>query len=67
VELRVRDNGTGLPVGLDFTSVNSLGLKLVRKLTENQIKGQIECNSHKGEGVEFIIRFKNEEKKDINS
>jgi two-component sensor histidine kinase len=58
VELRISDNGIGLPKEFDFKSAKSLGLKLIRQLTENQLHGKISCKSEKG--VEFIIQFKNE-------
>lgn len=64
VELRITDNGIGLPNDVDFSSVRSLGLKLVRQLTENQLHGKISCKS--GEGVEFIITFRNEDISTIN-
>jgi two-component sensor histidine kinase len=53
-ELRIADNGIGLPKEVDFRNVRSLGLKLVRQLTENQLHGKISCKSE--EGVEFIIQ-----------
>src|SRR5581483_8314627 len=39
--LRVEDNGAGIPPGLDANSQKSLGLRLVRSLT-NQIRGSFE-------------------------
>jgi len=58
VELRIRDTGRGFPEGFNVMHIKTLGLKLVRKLAMNQLKGQIECASHNG--VEFILRFRNE-------
>ncbi len=54
-ELIVKDNGIGLPEELDFNNLESLGLLLVKNLTE-QIEGHINFNfSH---GTEFKIIFK---------
>jgi two-component sensor histidine kinase len=39
--LGIEDNGVGMPVGLDATASQSLGLKLVRSLTQ-QIRGAFE-------------------------
>ncbi|MBI3599870.1 MAG: sensor histidine kinase [Nitrospinae bacterium] len=52
--LNVRDNGVGLPEGLDFKNTKSLGLQLVNTLTE-QIRGTIEVDRRKG--TEFRISF----------
>ncbi|RMD99251.1 MAG: hypothetical protein D6814_05925 [Calditrichaeota bacterium] len=53
-ELRVVDNGHGLPPGFDLDTCESLGLQLVSALAE-QIQGQISysCNG----GTQFIVRF----------
>jgi len=56
IELTVKDNGIGLPEGIDIRRTESLGLRLVTTLTENQLKGTIELN--RGGGTEFKIRFK---------
>ena len=52
--LRVRDNGIGLPPGLVWHEVRSLGLQLVRILTE-QLGGTLEV--HLGTGTEFELAF----------
>jgi two-component sensor histidine kinase len=52
--LRVRDNGTGLPTGLDWRQANSLGLRLVQILAQ-QLDATVEVQS--GEGTEFAVRF----------
>ena len=57
IELRISDNGIGLPDGFDFDNTKTLGLKLVKKLAENQLFGTIDVIS--GKGTEFIIKFKN--------
>ncbi len=52
--LLVRDNGVGLPNGLDFRNTESLGLQLVKTLTD-QLDGTIELD--KSCGTEFRIIF----------
>ena len=52
--LSVKDNGVGLPQGLDYKDTESLGLQLVCTLTE-QLGGVIELES--GVGCEFRISF----------
>jgi two-component system, sensor histidine kinase PdtaS len=54
-ELIVKDNGIGLPEDLDFDNLESLGLLLVKNLTE-QIDGKITINRYNG--TEFKITFK---------
>ncbi|MBZ2166507.1 PAS domain-containing sensor histidine kinase [Methanobacterium spitsbergense] len=54
-ELMIKDNGIGLPEGLDLNNLESLGLLLVKVLTE-QIEGELIINSENG--TEFKIRFK---------
>ena len=54
-ELSVRDNGKGIPSGFLVEESNSLGLKLVKMLTE-QLNGNLELNT-KG-GTEYKIKFK---------
>ena len=50
--LRVGDDGIGLGKGIDLASVSTLGLKIVRNLTE-QIHGKIEVSS--GPGATFQL------------
>jgi PAS domain S-box-containing protein len=52
--LIVRDNGVGLPEGLDFRHTETLGMQLVNTLTE-QLKGNLEVK--RAEGTEFKITF----------
>jgi PAS domain S-box-containing protein len=56
LELTVSDNGIGLPENIDFRNTESLGLRLVTILAENQLRGKIELK--RIEGTEFRIRFK---------
>jgi len=53
--LVVKDDGIGLPTGLDFDNTKTLGLQLVKTLVE-QIEGVVEIKRDKGVG--FIITFK---------
>jgi len=56
IELCIRDNGIGLPEGLDFENPKTLGLKLVRGLAEDQLRGKIELKGEKRS--DFLITFK---------
>ncbi|MGI0479837.1 PAS domain S-box protein [Geminocystis sp. CENA526] len=55
IRLEVRDNGIGLPPDLDWERNNSLGLRLVRLLSQ-QLDAEIEVNGS-DEGTCFIITF----------
>jgi PAS domain S-box-containing protein len=55
LELTVMDNGVGMPDGLDWKNSNTLGLKLVRTLVENQLDGSIDVESKNG--TKFTIKF----------
>jgi len=57
--LIISDNGTGLPIGMDFRNTTSLGLQLVNTLTD-QIEGNIELVP--GIGTAYRISFKDTEK-----
>lgn len=55
-ELVVSDDGVGIPDNFDFNNTKSLGLKLVKSLTD-QLEGKIECSCDKG--TVFKITFPN--------
>lgn len=55
VMLRVHDNGRGLPDHFDLEHVDSLGLRIVRTLVTEDLKGQIEMLSDNG--VSAVVRF----------
>lgn len=55
VMLRVHDNGRGLPADFDLEHVDSLGLRIVRTLVTEDLKGQIEMLSDNG--VSAVVRF----------
>ena len=54
-ELRVEDDGVGLPPELDFQRAGPLGLKLATALVK-QIKGEMEYTSEAGQGTIFTVR-----------
>jgi PAS domain S-box-containing protein len=56
IELRISDNGIGLPEGLDFKNTKSLGLKLVKWLADDQLGGEVRLKLKKG--TDFLIKFK---------
>jgi PAS domain S-box-containing protein len=56
IDMRFSDNGVGLPKDLDFKNTKSLGLTLIRKLSEKQLKGTVEVTTE--HPTEFHIRFK---------
>jgi len=56
VELKVGDNGVGIPSDVDFRKTESLGLRLVTILAEDQLQGKIDLD--RSRGTEFIIKFK---------
>ena len=55
IQLVVYDNGLGMPENLDWKNTNTLGLKLVRSLVENQLHGSIDME--RNEGTKFTILF----------
>jgi PAS domain S-box-containing protein len=55
VKLSVKDNGVGIPEELDIYNPNTLGLHLVKALTEDQLKGKMEFKRDKG--AEVCIEF----------
>jgi PAS domain S-box-containing protein len=55
VELSVSDNGVGISEGFDLNTADSLGLKLVKMLTENQLDGSIAMESING--AKFTVKF----------
>ena len=53
---RIKSNGIGMPEGLDFRNTESLGLRLVTMLAEDQLDGEIKLD--RTEGSEFRIKFR---------
>jgi two-component sensor histidine kinase len=55
VIVRVRDDGTGLPDDFSLEDADSLGLRIVQTLVQEDLKGRIEMLD--GDGTEAIITF----------
>lgn len=55
VEVVVKDNGTGLPEGVDFHDADTLGFRLVKILVEDQLRGKLSVEQVAGTKVQ--IRF----------
>jgi len=55
VRLLFRDDGWGLPAGLELQAAESLGLRLIRMLSK-QLRGEVVTQT--GEGTTFELRFK---------
>lgn len=66
IELRVGDNGVGLPKRFDAKMGGLLGLQLVRSIEESQLKGSVTLNKDLKQGTEWIIRFNEPEPKKKN-
>jgi two-component sensor histidine kinase len=56
IELYFSDKGIGFPKGFDINNPKSLGLKLVKNLTEKQLEGKVELRTN--QRTEFLIKFK---------
>lgn len=57
IVLRVSDNGIGLPKKMDIDNLNSLGLKLVSILTQDQLFGKLRFGFNKDKETKFTIIF----------
>jgi len=55
IELVVQDNGIGMPEDLDIRQTESLGLRLVTILVEDQLDGRISLDTKKG--TKFVMRM----------
>ncbi|HVP94605.1 MAG TPA: PAS domain S-box protein [Methanoregulaceae archaeon] len=55
IRIVVKDDGVGLPEGFDHSKTTSLGMKLIRTLMKQQLKGVFEIRSRNG--TEVIIEF----------
>jgi two-component sensor histidine kinase len=56
ITISVDDDGSGLPEGFDLTQTRSLGLQIVSKLAQGDLKGDFELCS-KDRGVSAIVTF----------
>jgi two-component sensor histidine kinase len=55
-QVKVIDNGVGLPAGFDIDSSSNLGLQIVKTLTENELKGNINLTRN-GNQTEAVLSF----------
>lgn len=55
VVMSVKDDGMGIPEGLDIFQTRSLGLRLVRNLVQKQLRGKICLKRNKG--TEIVAEF----------
>jgi PAS domain S-box-containing protein len=55
LELRVADDGIGLPPDLDIRDTDTLGMQLVLMLVEKQLYGSLDVAKDKG--TDFTVRF----------
>jgi two-component sensor histidine kinase len=55
-DLRIEDNGVGVPQDVDMKGTKTLGLSLVTTLVEHQLRGSIDLQREGG--TKFYIRFK---------
>jgi len=51
IKLTVKDNGVGIPEELDIYKTDTLGLKIVRVLAEDQLMGKMGLIRNKGAGI----------------
>ena len=56
LEMRVGDDGVGVPMNFDFNESDTLGIQIVKDLTEHQLGGTVKLERTKG--TKFLIRFK---------
>ncbi len=56
-EMRIADNGIGLPKGFDWENTRTLGLRLVRELVQGQLEGSL--NLIEDDGVCWVIAWNN--------
>lgn len=56
IELRIHDNGIGLPQGFDEKRHGLVGMQLVRALEQSRLKGTVTLNT--ANGTEWLIRFR---------
>ncbi len=55
--ITVNDDGVGLPKGFDADKSKTLGIHLVKILTEEQLQGKLKITSKKEKGSQFKIEF----------
>jgi two-component sensor histidine kinase len=61
IQLTVSDNGVGMPAGRDLAGTHSMGMRLIRILVEDQLKGKVRMETGRNRGTAYRIVFKPEE------
>jgi two-component sensor histidine kinase len=56
IELRITDDGVGVPESFRFESQGTMGMKTLRNIVRHQLQGDVRFDS--GDGVAYTIRFK---------
>ncbi len=57
IELRIEDNGQGLPQDFSLDSNTSLGLDIIRTLVQDDLKGIFELIPHTDKGARAVVTF----------
>jgi two-component sensor histidine kinase len=57
IHLTVSDNGVGMSKGRNFEKSSSMGLRLIRILAEDQLKGSVRMETGAGKGTAYRIVF----------
>lgn len=55
IELRISDNGVGVPQGFDFQKSETLGFQIIIMIAEHQLQGKVEFETQ--DGISCQIRF----------
>jgi PAS domain S-box-containing protein len=58
IQIRVADNGVGVPAGFDFRQHGKLGMRTILILGETQLGGQVSFEA--GPGVTCVVQFKDD-------
>jgi two-component sensor histidine kinase len=56
IELKISDDGVGIPDGFNMDESNTLGYKLFRNIVEGQLMGTIKIETNKG--LSYTINFR---------
>jgi PAS domain S-box-containing protein len=65
IRIIIRDDGVGMPEGFDISKASSLGLKLVRNLVAQQLRGTLEIKRDRGTEVIVELPLKTPEREDV--
>jgi two-component system, sensor histidine kinase PdtaS len=63
LEMRMSDDGVGMPAYFDFRDSDTLGIKIANALAEHQLGGTITLDSTNG--TKFLIRFREPSHKEV--